>query len=264
MSRHTHELNAPEHAYKSNQPNNKLGGGKGVDWKEMRAVDSDEEESEGDKPRIVDGGYHSELPMGDVWRCLDGRLTVEGVGLVDDLALVYPRDSEDDERGRRLISQNMYIRWVLNLITGAHDNEKKLTVSATNSVPFFGVLVHSQGAHQGVQHLSMPNEKKVKLLGLVLEFCWTAGVDMLSLMGSFVPIDAGAKEAVAMCLRSDSALGLCVGGLVTRHSVIPRREAITRRPWRCLASFTPCGLDYPLHLEMHEADLPRHLPGRQG
>ena len=145
-------------------------------------MDSDEDESEGDRPRIVEGGYHSELPMGDVWRCSDGRLNVEGVGLVDDLALMYPHDGEDDERGRRLISQNMYsyLRWVLNLITGAHDNEAKRTVPATNSVPFFGVLVHSQGARQGVQHLSMPGEKKVKLLGLVLEFCWTAGVDMRS------------------------------------------------------------------------------------
>jgi hypothetical protein len=159
-----------------------LGGGRGVDGREICAVDSDEDESEGDRPRIVEGGYHSELPMGDVWRCSDGRLNVEGVGLVDDLALMYPHDGEDDERGRRLISQNMYsyLRWVLNLITGAHDNEAKRTVPATNSVPFFGVLVHSQEARQGVQHLSMPGEKKVKLLGLVLEFCWTAGVDMRS------------------------------------------------------------------------------------
>jgi hypothetical protein len=133
MSRHTHELNAPEHAYKSDQPD-KLGGGRGVDWREICAVDSDEDESEGDRPRIVEGGYHySELPMGDVWRCSDGRLNVEGVGLVDDLALMYPHDGEDDERGRRLISQNMYLRWVLNLITGAHDNEAKRTVPATNS-----------------------------------------------------------------------------------------------------------------------------------
>jgi hypothetical protein len=49
MSRHTHVLNAPEHAYKSDQPD-KLGGGRGVDWRELRAVDSDEDESEGDNP----------------------------------------------------------------------------------------------------------------------------------------------------------------------------------------------------------------------
>jgi hypothetical protein len=76
----------------------------------------------------------------------------------------------------------LYLRWTLNLVTGAHDNDDKRTAAARNSVPFFGVSVHSEGARQNVQYLSMPPTKKVKMLTRVLEFCWSLGVDMVALM----------------------------------------------------------------------------------
>jgi hypothetical protein len=225
MARCSLELNAPEHAYDS-KLSSISGRGKGTPWYEIRGVDSDEDESEGDKPRIVDNGYHVELPLGDVWRCSDGYRNVECVALVDDSIFLYPNNGANDARERRIILMNLYLRWVLNLITGVYDNESKRTKPAKNSVPFFGVLVHSQGARQDVQYLSMPDEKKVKLLSLMLEFCWTVGVDLLSLMEAFVPIDGGAGEVVGMCLRSDSALGRCLSGLVTQITKVPRREAM--------------------------------------
>ena len=121
----------------------------------------------------------------------------------------------------------LYLRWTLNLVTGAHDNEGKRTAAARNSVPFFGVSVHSEGARQNVQYLSMPPTKKVKMLTRVLEFCWSLGVDMVALMGRYVPVDEGAREAVAMCLDSDSLFGLEVQKLVSHHSMAPRREAMS-------------------------------------
>jgi hypothetical protein len=75
--------------------------------------------------------------------------------------------------------------------------------------------------------MNMPNTKKVKLLSLVLEFMWSRGIDMLALMTRYVRVEAGAKEAVAMCLDADSLLGVKVRKLVTRSTMVPRREAMS-------------------------------------
>jgi hypothetical protein len=109
-------------------------------------------------------------------------------------------ENEGDRRGYRvrMMSLYAYLRWTLNLITGAHDNDGKRTGASRHSVPFFGVSVHSEGWRQGVQYLNMPNTKKVKLLTRILEFLWARGIDMVALMDRHLPIGAGAKEAVAM------------------------------------------------------------------
>jgi hypothetical protein len=73
----------------------------------------------------------------------------------------------------------------------------------------------------------MPPTKKVKMLTRVLEFCWALGVDMVALMERHVRVDEGAREAVAMCLDSDSLFGLEVQKLVSHHSMVPRREAMS-------------------------------------
>ena len=120
-----------------------------------------------------------------------------------------------------------HLRWTLNLITGAHDNASKRTVAARQTVPSFGVTIHSEGWRQGVQYMNMPNTKKVKLLSLVLEFMWARGIDMMALMTRYVRVEAGAKEAVAMCLDADSPFGVKVRQLVTRNTMVPRREAMS-------------------------------------
>jgi hypothetical protein len=62
------QLNATESAYDSSK-SSITGSGKGLRWMDVRGVDSDDDESSGDAPRHVDGGYHPELAMGDVWFC---------------------------------------------------------------------------------------------------------------------------------------------------------------------------------------------------
>jgi hypothetical protein len=121
----------------------------------------------------------------------------------------------------------LYLRWTLNLITASHDNDTKRTVATRNSLPFFGVNVHTEGARQGGQYLNMPTSKKVKMFTKVLEFCWAVGVDIIALMERHVPVNMGAKEAVAMCLDAGSAFGLEVRELISHHSMVSRRVAMS-------------------------------------
>jgi hypothetical protein len=73
----------------------------------------------------------------------------------------------------------------------------------------------------------MPNAKKVKLLTRILEFLSARGVDMVALMERHLPIESGAKVAVAMCLDADSTFGIQVRELVSHHSMVSRREAMS-------------------------------------
>jgi hypothetical protein len=54
-------------------------------------------------------------------------------------------ENEGDRRGYRVRMMSLYLRWTLNLITGAHDNDGKRTGASRHSVPFFGISVHSEG-----------------------------------------------------------------------------------------------------------------------
>jgi hypothetical protein len=239
-----HQLNALEHAHDASK-SSKEKDGTVTEWYDIRGVSSDDDESDGDHPRHIVGAYWSELPVGDLWFCSDGGLAFYSHSLVDDTILFYPpsrprRDEqaegspsvisegplaavgerEGDRRGYRARMMCLYLWWTLNLVTGAHDNDDKRTAAARNSVPFFGVSVHSEGARQNVQYLSMPPTKKVKMLTRVLEFCWALGVDMVALMERHVRVDEGAREAVAMCLDSDSLLGMEVQKLVSRREAM--------------------------------------------
>jgi hypothetical protein len=165
------QLNATEFAYDSTK-SSITGTGKGLWWLDVRGEDSDDDESSGDASRHVDDGYHSELPMGEVWFCSDRGLSVTCKSLVciDDSLFVYPpshpnrepygrvataanscrrRDAvgecEGDRRGYRVRMMSTLLRWTLNLITGAHDNANKRTVASRQAVPFFGVTIHSEG-----------------------------------------------------------------------------------------------------------------------
>jgi hypothetical protein len=79
----------------------------------------------------------------------------------------------------------------------------------------------------------------------VLEFCWDIGVDMVSLIGCFLPTaSSSAKMVVSMCTDLLAPMHEALREVITSASTILRRVGMSRYS----RLYAPCRVGYQLYL----------------